>query len=250
MRTLVDRPRSELPQPVAQVGDPAQRPLRAGPLDDEVAGEAAVRPAAACLAVRVGRRRVGVGLPDVAQSGRTTAEQRADDLSPLAGTGGLLDQPECRGVAAGQPRDQPTALAAGRAVHRTEQAELGVGAAGDGTVVDHALVEVGPPGRARQRAVAAHPGQHPRLELGHVCDHEGPAVVGNRGRADLHGEGQRSTAVGRPAPGRRAGRLIGRAEATVAHPLVDPGPAVGREEVGELLVGQERGDARVLQRPQ
>ena len=38
---------AEAPQPVAQVGDPAQRPLGAGALDDEVAGEAAVGAAAA-----------------------------------------------------------------------------------------------------------------------------------------------------------------------------------------------------------
>ena len=122
--------------------------------------------------------------------------------------------------------------------------------AGDRAVVDHPLVEVGPAGRAGQRLVAAHPREHAWLELGDVGDHEGPAVVGDCGGPDLHRERQRTPAVGRPPPRGRAGRLVGRAEPAVAHPLVDPRPAVGREEVRGLLVVQQRPDARVLQHAQ
>ncbi len=54
---------AEAPEPVAQVGDPAQRPLGAGALHDEVAGEAAVGAAVPVLVVEVGRRRVGRLVP-------------------------------------------------------------------------------------------------------------------------------------------------------------------------------------------
>ena len=52
----------------------------------------------------------------------------------------------------------------------------------------------------------------------------------------------------RPVVG--AGRLVRRPEPAAAHPLVDPGPAVGLEQVRELLVAQQRVDARVLERAQ
>ena len=231
---------AQAPEPVAQVGDPAQRPLGAGALHDEVAGEAAVRAPVAGLAVGIGRRVVGVAVPRVAQARRPAPQQRAHHLAPLAGAGRLLDEAEGVGVAAGEPGDHPAALAAGGAVHRAEQAELGVVAAGHRAVVDHPLVEVGAAGRPGQRAVAAHAGEHARLELGDVGDHEHPAVVGHGRGPDLHRERQRASAVGRPPAGGGAGRLVRRPEPAAAHPLVDPGPAVGLEQVRELLVAQQR----------
>ena len=57
---------------------------------------------------------------------------------------------------------------------------------------------------------------------------------------------QRSPAVGRPAAGDDAAGHVGRAEAAVVHPLVEPVPAVGGEQAGELLVLQQRLDDRVL----
>ena len=101
-----------------------------------------------------------------------------------------------------------------------------------------------------QREVAAHPGEHPRLELSDVGDHERPALVGDRRGPDLHRERQGATAVGGPATGGRARRLVRRPEPSPAHPLVRPRPAVGLEEVRALLVLQQRSDARVVERPQ
>ena len=140
-------PSAEPPEPVAQVGDPAQRPLGAGALDDEVAGEAAVGASVAWSGCRVaaGRRDA---VPDLAESGRPAPEQGAHDLAALAGPGRVLDEAERVGVAPGEPGEHPAALAAGGAVHRAEQAELGVVAAGDRAVVDHPLVEVGASRRA------------------------------------------------------------------------------------------------------
>ena len=92
---------AEAPEPVAQVGDPAQRPLRAGALHDEVAGEAAVRAPEAGLAVGIGRRVVGVAVPRVAQVRRPTPQQRAHHLAPLTGTGRLLDETEGAAGSAG-----------------------------------------------------------------------------------------------------------------------------------------------------
>ena len=68
VRALVELPcAAEAPEAVAQVGDPAQRPLGPGALHDEVPGEAAVRAPVAGLAVEVDGRVVGVPVPGVAQ---------------------------------------------------------------------------------------------------------------------------------------------------------------------------------------
>ena len=66
----------------------------------------------------------------------------------------------------------------------------------------------------------------------------------------MHRDRQRASAVGGPPAGRGAGRLVRRPEPPPAHPSVDPGPAVGLEQVRELLVAQQRGHARVLERAQ
>ena len=184
--------------------------------------------------------------PRTAERRAAAPEQGADHLAPLARARCLLDQPERLRVAPGQPGDHPAALPAGGAVHRAEQAELGVLPGGDGSGLDHPLVEVGAPRGAGQGAVAAHPGQHARLELGHVGDDEHPALVGHGRRPHLDRERQGAAAVGRPPSRRRPGGLVDRAEPAVADPLVDPRPAVGREQVGEGLVAQQRLDDRVV----
>src|SRR3546814_18543414 len=80
--------------------------------------------------------------------------ERPHGLTSLTGSRGFLDQTEGGGVAPGEASDHATALAAGGAVHRAEQSELGVIAGGDSAVVNHPLIEVGAPRRLGQGAVA------------------------------------------------------------------------------------------------
>src|SRR3546814_8379000 len=63
--------------------------------------------------------------------------ERPHGLTSLTGSRGFLDQTEGGGVAPGEASDHATALAAGGAVHRAEQSELGVIAGGDSAVVNH-----------------------------------------------------------------------------------------------------------------
>ena len=258
VRPLLHPPAAEPPQPVPQVGEPAQRPLRAGALDDEVAGEAPPGPAAA-VAVLLGPGLLGRLAqvdrplrPLARRQRRATAEQGVHHLAPLPRPGRLLDEPDGPGVAAGQPRHHPPALAAGAAVHRPEHPDLGVGPARHRPARDHALVEVRRPGGVGHRRVTAHAGEDAGLELGDVGDDEPPAVVGDRRGPHLGRHRQRSPAVGRPPPGHHAAGQEPRPEAAVAHPGVQPVPAVVREQPVQLLVleqGRDAGVVELLERP-
>ena len=70
----------QAPQPVAQVGDPAQGPLGTRALHDEVPGEAAARAPVAGQAVGIGRRVVGVAVPRAAGSATRGRAQRSHHL--------------------------------------------------------------------------------------------------------------------------------------------------------------------------
>ena len=171
MRALASA-RPQAPQPVAQVRDPAQRPLRARPLDDEVAGEAAVRPAPAGLGLRIGRRR----RPGRAPTPRPGWETRGRAGSARPGPARRRARPprparRRRGSAWSGPRpsvrsrrwSRRTSPPAGRAWRRCGwRPRRRRPCPGRGR----------PRARAGQGAVAAHPREHARLELGDVGDHE------------------------------------------------------------------------------
>ena len=151
---------AELPQPVAQVGHPAQRPLGGRALDDEVAGEPA--PGAAVpvgvLAGAGGVRRLAQVGPALRPRPRRAPASRGrasvcttSPRSPARAASST--SPIARGIAAGQPRQHPAALAAGAAVHGAEDADLGLGPGRRRRpAVDHALVQVGRPRRLGHRA--------------------------------------------------------------------------------------------------
>ena len=63
----------------------------------------------------------------------------------------------------------------------------------------------------------------------------------------LGGDGERAAAVGGPPPGDHAAGQEVRPEPAVAHPAVQPVPAVGLQQPRQLLVLEQRRDARVLE---
>ena len=165
------------PQPDAQVGQPAQGPLRGGALDDEVAGEAAPVAGLLARAAPVGLRRRRARWPaaasgatapaGAARSGRATCSppRRASPVRAARST-----TPVARGKARVRRGTSWPGLAGGRPVQRAEHGDLGVRPGLDDAAVHQPLVEVG--ARARRgpsprrgpsrRAPAARPGRRRR----------------------------------------------------------------------------------------
>jgi hypothetical protein len=179
--------------------------------------------------------------------GRAAAEQGVHHLAAFARAGGLLHESDRPGVPAGQPGHHPPALPPGAAVHRPEHPDLGVGPGRHRSTGDHALVQVGGPRRLGHGRVAAHPGEHPRLQLRDVGDDEPPPRVGDRRRTDLRRDRQRTATGGRPPSGHDPAGQEVRAEPAVPDPGVQPVPAVGSEQPGQLLVLQQQRDPRVVE---
>ena len=125
------------------------------------------------------------------------------------------------------------AVARGLAVDRAQQRELGVFAVAGERAVRQRRVQIAVVARhLHQAGVAGDRGEHPGLHLVGVGDHQAPALVGDD-RLPYHlGDLQCATAVGRPAAGDRAARQVLGAEAAVAHPVLEPAPAVGASRSG------------------
>jgi hypothetical protein len=143
-------------------------------------------------------------------------------------------------------RHQSAGLAAGGAVHGAEHRELGLSPVTAEALVGDALIEVTAACCGGERRVLPESRQHPRFELRGIGDDEDVALVRSHGVAHLVRDLQRSAAPRRPASGHDTADHVLRAEAAVVHPGVEPGPAVGGQEPGEFLVGEERRNRRVL----
>ena len=250
--TASDVPASDVPEPPTQVGEPAERPLGGRALHDEVPGEAAAVPREgprlpqhALVGVEHGGLTVDRTLP-VGDRRRRPAEQRRDGAAPLPLPCGALDERERLREARREARDQPAALTTGRAVERTEHADLRRRAGRHRPARDDARVEVATTTRLRHRPVVREAGEHPWLQLGRVRDDELPARIRDDGRPDLLRQLHRTAVPRRPSAGDDAGDDVVGPEAAAGDPRVEPVPPVRLVQAGELLVLEQRCDDRVL----
>ena len=98
-------------------------------------------------------------------------------------------------------------------------------------------------GRLREGVITGERGEHPRLELGRVRDHQHPAGIRNDRAADHPRNLQRAAAAAGPPARNHSPDHVLRVEPAAADPFVQPGPAVRRVQPGQLLVFEQNGIA-------
>ena len=236
-------------EPAAQPGEQHQRPVRRARLDHEVAGEPAPGPGgAAGPGVPLGFRVTGL-LGDRAPRGRRRragpAEHGPDHPALLTGPRRGLDVAGRGRETPPQHREQLAGLATGPPVHGGEQRLLGLVPV-PAEDAGQSLIQVTAGRRLRERAVPRQRGEHTRLELRGVGNHQHPAGIGHHRAAQHPRDLQRAAAARRPPAGHHAAHHVLGAEPPVPHPGVQPGPAVRGVQPGQLLVLQQRRDRRVV----
>ena len=155
-----------------------------------------------------------------------------------------------RGEILPQPRHQGPGLTGRGPVHRTEDGDLRLLPGGHDTGVDEPGVEVASETGLGHRPVTGHCGERAGFELSDIGGDEPPPFVGAESRPQLPRNLQGSSPAGGPPPRDDSTGHINGPVAALIDPLVEPVPAVGRQQTRHLLVLEEGFDRGMLARPQ